>query len=276
MATDPFPAPVAPERPAPTARPRTGVVNTAIGVVGELLITAGVLVGLFVVWQLFYTDVQAARVQAAALNDIAWAEPVTVPEQAPAPADPSQPAPEAYEVIPDELKVPSPVGAPVITSAEAGTTFGVLHVPRWGSDYSRPINEGTDREKVLNRLGIGHYEDTAFPGAVGNFAIAGHRTTYGKPFSGVAELQDGDALIVQTEQAWYVYRVTGHEIVLPEQVEVIAPVPNEPGVEPTVASITLTSCHPKFSAEKRYIVWGELEYWAPTGHGFPIELVEEA
>ena len=95
------------------------------------------------------------------------------------------------------------------------TTFGALHVPRWGYDYVKPISEGTDRARVLDPLGIGHYTNTAMPGEVGNFSIAGHRTTYGKPFTDIQDLKVGDALVVQTDTAWYVYRVTSSEIVQP-------------------------------------------------------------
>ena len=62
----------------------------------------------------------------------------------------------------------------------------------------------------------------------------------------------------------------------PTYVAAIAPTPDQPGVAPTVASITLTTCHPRYSAAQRYIVHGELEYWAPTGHGYPSEIVEGA
>ena len=70
------------------------------------------------------------------------------------------------------------------------------------------------------------------------------------------------------------YRATGHDIVRPSEVEVIAPVPNEPGAEPDNHCITLTTCHPMFSAAERYVVWGELEYWSPVGEGVPAELLE--
>ena len=112
------------------------------------------------------------------------------------------------------------------------------------------------------------------PGALGNFAISAHRTTYGKPFNRIAELADGDYLIVQTKDAWFVYRVTGHEIVKPTAVKVIAPVPDNPGAAPDNHYITLTSCHPMYSAAKRFVVHGELVYWSPTGNGVPAELVE--
>src|SRR5690625_6784347 len=103
-----------------------------------------------------------------------------------------------------------------------------MHIPRFGQDYVRNISEGVELEPVLNRMGIGHYPETALPGEVGNFSMAGHRTTYGKPFNQVAELEVGDPLIIQTPDVWYVYRVTQDHIVFPYQVEVIAPVPNHP------------------------------------------------
>jgi sortase A len=266
------------ERPAPAVpAPRRRWLTIATGVTGEVLVTAGILLGLFVVWQLFYTDILSGRTQHAALEDTDFAEdfrvpPVTVIDSVVNAADTEAP----IEMIPDELKVYSPAGAPITAEPAAPETFGRLWVPRWGSDYVKPISQGTDREVTLDRLGIGHYQSTAMPGEVGNFAIAGHRTSYGKPFADVDKLIAGDALIVQTEEAWFVYRVTASQIVLPHQVEVIAPVPNAPGALPTTASITLTSCHPKFSAEKRFIVHGELEYWAPTGHGYPQEVFDKS
>jgi sortase A len=266
------------ERPAPAVpAPRRRWLTIATGVTGEVLVTAGILLGLFVVWQLFYTDILSGRTQHAALEDTDFAEdfrvpPVTVIDGVVNAADTEAP----IELIPDELKVYSPTGAPITAEPAAPETFGRLWVPRWGSDYVKPISQGTDREVTLDRLGIGHYQSTAMPGEVGNFAIAGHRTSYGKPFADVDKLIAGDALIVQTEEAWFVYRVTASQIVLPHQVEVIAPVPNAPGALPTTASITLTSCHPKFSAEKRFIVHGELEYWAPTGHGYPQEVFDKS
>ena len=266
------------ERPTPAVpAPRRRWLTIATGVTGEVLVTAGILLGLFVVWQLFYTDILSGRTQHAALEDTDFAEdfrvpPVTVIDGVVNAADTEAP----IELIPDELKVYSPAGAPITAEPAAPETFGRLWVPRWGSDYVKPISQGTDREVTLDRLGIGHYQSTAMPGEVGNFAIAGHRTSYGKPFADVDKLIAGDALIVQTEEAWFVYRVTASQIVLPHQVEVIAPVPNAPGALPTTASITLTSCHPKFSAEKRFIVHGELEYWAPTGHGYPQEVFDKS
>ena len=261
---------------SPTARPARRAIDRGIVLAGEILITAGVILGLFVVWQLFYTDVQSGRTQSAALNELTFPEMPRV-AAATGTGETVQPeAPDLVELIPDELKEYSPSGAPVLGTQSEATTFGALHVPRWGYDYVKPISEGTSRERVLDALGIGHYSDTAMPGEVGNFSVAGHRTTYGKPFTDIQLLEEADALVVQTDSAWYVYRVTSTEIVQPTYMAAIAPTPDSPGVAPTVASITLTTCHPRYSAAQRYIVHGELEYWAPTGHGYPSEIVEGA
>jgi sortase A len=161
---------------------------------------------------------------------------------------------------------------PVIDEPGIRTTFATLYVPRWGQGYVKPISQGVTRRDVLDRLGIGHYPRTAMPGDLGNFAIAGHRTTFGKPFSRIEKLKEGNAIVVRTEHTWYVYRVTSTLVVDPHQVGVIAANPLSPGAEPTARMITLTTCHPRYSARLRYIVHGELDYWAPADAGYPPEI----
>jgi sortase A len=238
-------------------------VSAVVGVLGEMLITAGVLLGLFVVWQLWWTDVQAERVHTQVLAELDWPEPPAVEE-----ATDSGPA-----IASEHREDP-----PVMDEPADETVFAELYVPRWGSDYVTPIAQGVDKARVLDRLGAGHYPGTAMPGDVGNFATAGHRTTYGKPYHQVADLQEGDPLVFRTADTWYVYRTTTHEIVWPNQVEVISPVPGlmpgEPVPELTERILTLTACHPMYSAAQRYIVHGELDYWAPVEEGTPIELIE--
>ncbi|WP_225755746.1 class E sortase [Actinotalea sp. Marseille-Q4924] len=246
-----------------------------VGVVGELLITLGALLALFVVWQLFWTDVVAERAQDQVVQELGWARTADDAPggggQEPAPAVPAAPAPEEAPAETPERRD----AAPVLAEQPHATTFATLAVPRWGPDYVQPISEGVTRRDVLDVLGIGHYPGTAMPGEVGNFAVAAHRVTYGKPFNRVAELQVGDPLVVQTQDAWYVYRVSSTQIVLPQEVDVIAPVPDQPDAEPTQAMITLTTCHPMFSARERFIVHGELDYWMPTDAGTPVELTGE-
>jgi sortase A len=260
---------VAEQTATPDATPprASGKGSRLFAMVGELMIIVGALLALYVVWQLFYTDIEANAIQEETVAELPWAYVAPITAGVPSSDDP--------QVIPDNLKL-SPDTAPVIAEPKFGTTFATFYVPRWGSDYVKPISEGTDRHKILDRLGIGHYAHTAMPGELGNFAISAHRTTYGKPFNRIAELRQGDYLVVQTKDAWYVYRMTSHEIVRPTAVKVIAPVPNHPGAEPDNHYITLTSCHPMFSASERYVVHGVLEYWSPTGNGVPAELLTEA
>jgi sortase A len=240
---------------------RGGALSATVGVVGELLITAGVFLGLFVVWQLWWTDVQAERVHTQVLADLDWPEPPPLEvDDGPAIASEHRGEPPVLDEPADE------------------TVFAELYVPRWGDDYVTPVAQGVDKARVLDRLGAGHYPGTAMPGDLGNFATAGHRTTYGKPYHQVADLQEGDPLVFRTEDTWYVYRKTTHEIVWPHEVDVIAPVPGlqagDPVPELTERLLTLTACHPMYSAAQRYIVHGELDYWAPVEEGTPIELIE--
>jgi sortase A len=242
------------------SRTRNAVLGT-VGVVGEILITLGVLLFAFLVWQLWWTDVVGNRAQAQVVSELPF-------EPLPTATAGASPGPVVAPPRRDE--------PPVMAQPPHATTFATMQVPRWSGEPERPVSQGTDRATVLDVLGVGHYEDTAMPGGVGNFSLAGHRTTYGKPFNRVAELQVGDPLVIRTtDDVWYVYRVTSTEIVAPADVGVIAPVPNEPGATPTERMITLTTCHPMFSARERFIVHGTLDYWAPASDGIPAELVSE-
>lgn len=245
--------------PVPRRAPRRPVGHRVLTVVGELLVTAGALGGLFVVWQLWWTDVEAGREQQAVVEELAWAVD-TDGTGAQAPAVEEEPAAGA--------------DPPVLAEPPHATTFAILRVPRWGEDYVRPISQGTTRADVLDVLGIGHYEGTEMPGEVGNFALAAHRTTYAKPFHLVEDLQPGDPLVVQTSDAWFVYRVATTRVVLPHEVEVIAAVPGQPEAQPTVAMMTLTTCHPMFSARERFVVHAELDTWQPVSAGVPAALAE--
>lgn len=229
------------------------------GVVGELMITVGILVGLFVTWQLWWTDVQAGRVQEQELEGLDWAEP------------------EATLVSDEDTPDEPP---PAVLAPATGEVFASLLVPRFGSDYEVTIAEGVGKKDVLDTGGLGHYPETVMPGALGNFSVAGHRTTYGKPLNQIADLQVGDPIVVRTQDTWYVYEVTESLIVMPDQIEVIAPVPGledgAPVPELTERFITLTSCHPMFSARERYIVHGTLTSWMPVSQGTPSALAPAA
>lgn len=224
---------------------------TLAGVAGELLITAGVLLALFLVWQLWWTDVIADKEQDQLLSELNedWGA-------------------ESEQIAPRQD------GPPPVPDAPAdGEVFGALQIPEFHRTRI-PLAEGVDLESVLNVKGAGHYPETALPGEVGNFSAAGHRNTYGRPFYSIAELEVDDAVVVETEDVYYVYEVTGHEVVMPGDTEVIAPDPEDPEADPTRRMLTLTACHPMYSARERYIVHAEFSYWTKRSEGIPEALAE--
>ncbi len=255
---------------ATRARKFTG---SPTSVVGESLITLGLLLGLLVVWELFWTDVGANREQSAvvAAVDDEWSSegaPLDIAGQTG--GDLSYPllAEEAHHYDDDP---------PVMEPPEnAGKTFAMMYVPRWGQDYIKPISEGVSRSKVLDSKGIGHYPKSQMPGDVGNFATAAHRTTYGKPFTNIQNLRKRDYVVVRTQDVWFVYKVIDHEIVAPNDISVVSRDPFKLGGNDTHRYLTMTSCHPRFSALQRYVVHGELAYWAYVADGYPPELFPNA
>ncbi len=112
---------------------------------------------------------------------------------------------------------------------------------------------------------------------MGNFAVAGHRNTYGRPFEDIARLEAGDPIVVETADVFYVYEVTSTVVVDPSEVDVIAPDPDDPpDAEPTRRMMTLTACHPPmYSARERYIVHAELSYWTLREDGIPPEALAD-
>jgi sortase A len=224
------------------------VVRGAVHGLGELCITLGVVLLLFVAWQLWWTDIAAGQTQRALTHRLE--------QQWRAPSSPSAPHASGR------------AGATTLKDIPMGDAFALIRIPRFGHDYVRPIIQGVDLE-VLDR-GVGHYPDSARPGEIGNFAVAGHRVTYAKPFNKIAELEPGDAVVVETRDTWYVYRVQSHTIVTPDRVDVVAPVPEHPGQQPTERMMTMTACHPKFSARERYVVFSQLDKVVPkTGGAIP-------
>lgn len=142
-----------------------------------------------------------------------------------------------------------------------GGAVAMLRIPRLGSDYKYAVVEGVDTESL--KQGPGHKPGSAMPGKVGNFVLSGHRTTYGAPFNRIDELKRDDEIIVDAPQARYTYRVTSQDIVDPGDVDVTAPVPGKPDISPIRAYITLTTCHPEYSAAQRLIVYGVLKKTEP-------------
>ncbi|WP_165066278.1 class E sortase [Marisediminicola senii] len=228
---------------------------SVISVLGELLITAGVFVFLFLGWQLWLNDL----VLGAEQQD----EALSLSEQLGAAAETTEPAPEGAEP-----------GEPVITLASAeNERFATIFIPRFGADYARTVAEGISPSTVL-KDNIGHYPGSQMPGEIGNFAVAGHRTTWGAPFNQIATLELGDKIYVQTADGWYTYVYRSSEYVLPTGTGVIAPVPQAPNVAPTDRIMTMTSCNPMLSDAERIIAYAVFESWQPASAGAPAELAQ--
>ena len=252
------------EKETTTAAPARGVgiLRKLVQVVGELLITVGVILLLFVAWQLWWTNVESDAKQGEAIKNFAQELGGT-----PAPGASGDPGTAASG--------PTDFGPPKVAEAPGhGQTIGIIYIPRFGADYTRPIVQGTSTD-VLDTLGLGHYSDTAMPGATGNFAVAGHRQTHGAVLDNIHTLVPGDKIYVQTRDGFYVYVFRNNQIVLPSATDVLLPVPTRPAARPTEAYLTMTSCNPRFGSEERIIAYSLLERWQPASAGPPTEIAAQ-
>ena len=212
-----------------------------LGAVGRTFITAGVLILLFVAYQLWGTGIREAQAQNGLENDFA-----AVLEDAPTTTttDPTSST---------SSSTTRPETAPPMEPAPEGGATARITIPKIGVD--KIVVEGVALADL--KKGPGHYPQTPLPGQQGNAAIAGHRTTYGAPFNRIDELEPGDEIFVQTIQGEFRYIVSdedgdrnGNQIVSPRQVEVL----NDFGDN----RLTMTACHPKYSARQRIIVVSKL------------------
>ena len=222
-----------------------------LGGFGRVLIWTGVIILLFVAYQLWGTNLAEARAQDDLESDfeelLVEAPDLSEPTSSTTTPEDDEPTPETTTTttttVPEGLfEVP-----------EAGQAMARIEIPGIGVD--KIVVEGVSRGEL--KKGPGHYPDTPFPGQTGNAAIAGHRTTYGAPFHRIDELVVDDGSTVTTLQGRFTYRVIGQEIVSPSDIEVIDDKDDD--------RLTLTSCHPKYSARQRIIVSALLvEEPAPT------------
>jgi len=241
---------------------------SVIGVIGDLLLTAGVLVLLFVAWQLWIGDAIIGAQFKSEANSLTeeWASdpPPPLPTPSPSSSDPVEPS------------APAMVDPPALPQPGDGEVFGVLRVPRLGSDYQFMLAGGVSSSVTLDPIGIGHYPDNAMPGQTGNFAIAGHRGSHGAPFADLPSLRIGDAIVVETPGGWYTYRYRNLEYVRPDGVGVLLPVPQAPDVQATDRLITMTTCSPRYGFSERAIAYGVFESFTPRADGAPSSLTSGA
>jgi sortase A len=230
---------------------RAGVGARVLGAVGDVLISAGAVVLLFCVYQLWWTNVAAAEARSSAISDLrsSWASP-TAPDY-------GVPVPSASASA-DSSTLATPGASPSATPSTdprppKGTPFALIRIPRLGAGWQQPIVEGVDAAQLHE--GIGHYVGTAMPGGRGNLALAGHRATNGEPFRNLDRMRPGDTVVVMTRDTTYTYVVDRPWfLVQPTAVQVIAPVPGKPGVHATERKMTLTTCNPRWASTQRLIV----------------------
>ncbi|MFD4413038.1 class E sortase [Streptomyces sp. NPDC058475] len=216
---------------APARRRRgSGRIAMAVSGLGELLITAGLVLGLFVVYSLWWTNVVAdreANKQGDKVRD-KWAQ--------------------------DK-------GGPGALDTKSG--IGFLHVPAMKNGEVL-VEKGTSTT-VLNDGVAGYYTDPVkaslpMTGKNGNFALAAHRDGHGAKFHNIDKIKKGDPIVFETKDKWYVYKVYD---ILPEtskyNVKVLQQVPKQSGKTKPGHYITLTTCTPVYTSRYRYVVWGELE-----------------
>lgn len=232
------------------------LVTRIFGVVGEILITIGAVVLLFLAWQLWINNEVIAVQQKAATEELSqsWRD-----------SSASSPTPQ-----PGEDYGPAPVAEPV----GDGVKFATIYIPRLGPDSGRTIANSVDPASVLNRGMYGHYPDTNWPGQNGNFALAVHRTSWGSPFADVVKLETGDPIYVETEEGYYTYTFRNYEFVLPTAVSVLQPIPGTNAAPVEQSLITITTCNPLMGDAERLISYGVLTSWQPRSAGAPKGLTE--
>jgi sortase A len=211
-------------------------VRTVLRGVGKTCIAAGVLILLFVAYQLWGTGIAEARSQRALKRQFAAATSTTV-----APTTTRPPTTSSSTVAPATTTTLPPLPAP-----PTGSAIAILKIPRIGVNVAIVQGVGVDDLK----RGPGHYPRTPLPGQAGNAAIAGHRTTYGAPFYSLNDLKPGDDIFVSTRDGTWDYQVMFSHDVSPSDVAVLNPT--------TDNRLTLTTCTPRFTALKRLVVVSRL------------------
>jgi sortase (surface protein transpeptidase) len=274
----------------PVAQQEPG--RTVLRTIGEVFITAGMVVLLFVVYELYVTNIFSAQKQASATTalDKEWDTVVGAGSAGPQRAN-------HYDLT-------------------DGSGIAKIYIPSLGQDYHYTVIEGVTQADLA--IGPGHYPGSPLPGQPGDFAVAGHRVGEGAPFNELDLVQSCDAIVIETQADWYVYRMlpkadevagwasgkgrtsqcsgtdgegkvqplggvykqtVGQEIVSPDEGDVVAPVPHHNGLKiapsQEAALLTLTTCHPKFSAKQRLIVHAVLVKDLKKNPGNPDQLPPE-
>ncbi|MFC7481949.1 class E sortase [Luedemannella flava] len=228
------------ETAGPPARTRGDVVRTGVRTLGELLITAGLVLLLFAAYEIWGKAVIVQQHQNDLDKQLAqiWGDS----------GDPSHGPTTA---------------APSAGKAPPGWAIARLYIPKLKKHWV--VVEGVSLADI--KWAPGHYPKSAKPGELGNFAVAGHRSP--AIFWDLDKMNVGDEIVVETQTTFYTYRVTTRKIVKPTDVNVVAPVPGHPNEKPDTAMLTITTCDPKWDNYHRLIVHAVLKGSSPRKDGLP-------
>ena len=200
--------------------------TSLLSALAAVLLLSGALMAGFVVFLLYGTGIETRIEQRRLLQELESA-PLS---ELPAPAGRALPT--------------RTIGAYERPSVDLGDPLGQLSIPSIDAEWVFVSGIGTDEL----RLGPGHFPDTPLPGERGNMALAGHRTTHGAPFSRIDEIDPGDEIILTTPTGEHRYISIGTAIVGPADYSEIST------QWPTIPTLSLVSCHPKYSTRQRIIV----------------------
>jgi sortase A len=197
---------------------------------GELLVTGGVVVALFMAYMFWGTGLRESDAQHRFAEQLGrqWSSP--------------------------DLSL---AGLGGTGNLALGRPFAFIRIPAFGRNWRFAVVQGTGFAQLA--LGPGHVPGTQRPGQIGNFAVAGHRVTAGNPFWSVPSLRPGDKMFIDTIAGTYEYQVNARPVwVWPGDTAVLAPAPDFPGQRPRRAWITLITCDPAWSGTSRVVVTGVL------------------
>ena len=235
---------------------KPATLSRIMGITGELLITFGAIVLLFLAWQLWINNAVVAGQQHSASAEMS--------KQWSTDKDKSESAPATEDYGP----------APAFGGAAEGAKFATIYIPRLGADSTRVIKNSVDLSTVLNNGYYGHYTNSQWPGQPGNFALAVHRTNWGSPFGDAPKLQIGDKIYVETADGYYTYAFRNYEFVLPTAIDVLLPVPGTNTAPGDQSILTITTCNPLLGDAERMIVYSVLESWQPRDAGPPAAMAK--
>lgn len=218
--------------------------DSALSLLGEVLITLSAVIGSYVIYELQISNYSSHR---------EWDSSAKVLK-------------EEFEIPPKnfafegEVITQIPADRPV-----SSKPFALMSVPKlWKESVAVPIYSGTSAKALAK--GLGHVSGSALPGQLGNFAVSGHRATYGEPFAKFELLKEGDEVIVDTLEGIFTYSLVADIKVTPEDIWVVEPRPaisELQSLPPDAQLITLITCDPRWSSENRWIWFGTLKSFVP-------------